>query len=126
MRSITYLWDYCSLHIPQLQSNGRCKRYVSIKSPAHVFNEIIEPNAVDFHGNKHLAEEAKTPPRTFSSNNTFIKSSSLREPLPNILLQEPANPARSNLDKKSIQTVRISRSDVIIPDKKDRYSSVCG
>lgn len=108
-----------------LQSNGRGKRYFSIKSPVHVFNEIIKPNGVDFHGNKLLAEET-TPPRTFYSNNTFIKSSNLREPLPNILLQEPANPARSNLDKKSIQTVRISCSDVIIPDKKDRYSSVCG
>ena len=48
---------------------------------------------------KLLVEEAKTPPGTFYSNNTFIKSSNLLEPLPNILLQELANPARSNIDK---------------------------
>ena len=103
--------------MPQLQSNGRGKRYFSIKSPVHVFNEIIKPNGVDFQGNKLLAEET-TPPRTFYSNNTFIKSSNLLELLPNIFLQEPANPARSNVDKPPVQNVEILCSDAIIFNKK--------
>ena len=118
MRSTTYFWDYCSFHIPQLHSSGRCKRYVSVELPVHVFNEIIKPNGADFHGNKLIVEEAKTPPRTFQSSNTIIKSSNLLEPLPNILHQEPVNPATSNADKPPIQNVESSCSDAIIPNKK--------
>ena len=63
-------------------------------------------------------EEAKTPPRTFQSNNTFIKSSNLLQPLPNILHQEPVNPATSNVDKPPIQNVGSLCSDAIIPNEK--------
>ena len=105
--------------MPQLQSNGRCECYVSIKSPVHVFNEIIKPNGVDFHGNELIAEEAKTPPRIFYSNKTFIRSSNLLEPLPNILFQEPVNSARPNVDKPPIQNVGISCSNaIILPQKR--------
>ena len=102
--------------MPQLQSNGGCKCYFLIKSPVHVFSKIIKPNGVDFHGNKLLAEETTT--RTYYSNNAFIKSSNLLERLPNILLQEPANPARSNVDKPPVQNVEILCSDAIISNKK--------
>lgn len=100
-----------------LQSNGRGKRYFSIKSPVHVFNEIIKPNGVDFHGNKLLAEET-TPPRTFYSNNTFIKSSNLLELLTNIRSPKLANPTRSNGDQPLIFNIKKSFSDAIIPNKK--------
>ena len=68
----------------QLQSNRRRKRYAYMKASVHVFNEIIKTNRVEFHGSKCFVEEAKTPARTFYSNNTFIKSSNLLEPLSNI------------------------------------------
>ena len=50
--TITYLHDKCSVYLPQLQSNGRRKRYACIKSPVYVFNETIKLNEIEFHGNK--------------------------------------------------------------------------
>ena len=83
MKITTYLRDNCSVRMPHLQNNARRKRYSDIKSPVHVFNEIIKLNGVEFHCNKVIVKEAKTPPRTIYSNNTLIKSSNLLEPLPN-------------------------------------------
>ena len=77
--------------MPQLQSNGRRKRYAYIKSSVHVFNEIIKLNGVEFRGNKFIVEEEKTLPTTIYSNNAFIKSSNLLEPLPNIKIKRRSN-----------------------------------
>ena len=42
-----------------------------------IFNETKKLNGVEFHGNKLIAEESKTPSRTIYSNNNLIKSSHL-------------------------------------------------
>ena len=60
----THPRNNCSVLLPQLQRNGRRKRYAYSKSHVHVFNEIIKLNGVEFHGNKLIADEAKMPPRT--------------------------------------------------------------
>ena len=39
---------YCRVHIPQLQSNGRHKRYAYIKTSIHAFDEIVELNGLNF------------------------------------------------------------------------------
>ena len=105
--------------MPQLQSNGRRKRYAYIKSSVHVFKEIIKLNGVEFRGNKLIVEEEKTLPTTIYSNNAFIKSSNFLEPLPNIPPPKPANPTRSNADQPLMQNVKNSHPDAIMPNKKD-------
>ena len=71
LKATTHLRDYCNVHMPQLQSSGRHKHYVYIKSLVHDFNEILRLNGVEFHGNKLIAEIVKTPLRTIYSNNTW-------------------------------------------------------
>ena len=51
LKTTTYLRFNCSVHILQLQSNGRRKRYAYIKSPVYVFSEVIKLNGVKFHDN---------------------------------------------------------------------------
>ena len=46
-------------------------------SPVHILNKIIKLNGVEFHGNKVIVEEAKTPARTIYSKNNLIKNSKL-------------------------------------------------
>ena len=55
LNTTTYLRDNCRVHIPyfrvhipQLQSNGRHKRYAYIKTSIHVFDEIVELNGLNF------------------------------------------------------------------------------
>ena len=63
--------------MPQLQSIGRRKIYAYVRSPVHILNKIIKLNEVEFHGNKVIVEEAKTPARTIYRKNNLIKNSKL-------------------------------------------------
>ena len=119
LKATTHLRDYCNVHMPQLQSSGRHKRYVYIKSLVHDFNEILRLNGVEFHGNKLIVEIVKTPLRTIYSNNTSIESSNLLEALPNIPPFKPSNSTRSNADQPVKQKIRNSYSDAVTPNKKD-------
>ena len=124
LKATTHLRDYCNVHMPQLQSSGRHKHYVYIKSLVHYFNEILRLNGVEFHGNKLIVEIVKTPLRTIYSNNTSIESSNLLEALPNIPPFKPSNSTRSNADQPVKQKIRNSYSDAVTPKKNEseRYN----
>ena len=48
------------------------------------------------------------------------------EPLPNTLLPEQTNSTRLKVDQPLIQNVVNSYSNAIMPNKKVKYSFVCG
>ena len=48
LKTTTYLRDNCSVHMPQLESNGRHKRYIYINPPVHVFNEIVKLSCISW------------------------------------------------------------------------------
>ena len=106
LKTTTYLRDNCSVHMPQLESNGRRKRYIYINPPAHVFNEIVKLNRVAFHGNKLFLEEAKMLLGIIYSINTSIKSSNLLETFWNIHPPKLANPTRSNPGQPLKQNIK--------------------
>lgn len=74
-------------------------------------------NGVESNGNKLVVKEAGIAPRTNYSNNTFIKSSNLLKPLPNIPPPKPVNPTRSNTHQPLIQNIVKSYSDEFMPNK---------
>ena len=79
-------------------------------------------NGVESNGNKLVVKEAGIAPRTNYSNNTFIKSSNLLKPLPNIPPPKPVNSIKSNVDQPLTQNFKSSQSYAVIPNKKDIVS----
>ena len=71
LNSTSYLRDTCNIDFPINNKTGKFRGFAFIRAPAHITNELIKLDGIEYHDNKLKVEDATS---TRKSNNISNKS----------------------------------------------------